>query len=161
MTATGNLNGPNLKGLGRFEGKTHLLPVSVYYEDTDLSGFVYHANYLRFMERARTEFFRLAGFSKMAGLEAEEPFAWAIRRADIDFRKPARLDDVLTVKTLLTSLSGARLHALQQIVHGQTLLVEGRIEACLVTLTGKPRRLPEKVRTLLTPFLYEPPTSDG
>jgi acyl-CoA thioester hydrolase len=147
----------NLNGLGHFEGKAHHLPVSVYYEDTDLSGFVYHANYLRFMERARTEFFRLAGFSKMAGLEADEPFAWAIRRADIDFRKPARLDDVLTVTTRLTSLSGARLHALQQIFHGQTLLVEGRIEACLVTLTGKPRRLPDAVRQLLTPFLCEPP----
>lgn len=152
MTTPGN----NLNGLGRFEGKTHLLPVSVYYEDTDLSGFVYHANYLRFMERARTEFFRLAGFSKMAGLEAEEPFAWAIRRADIDFRRPARLDDVLTVKTVLTGLSGARLNALQQIWQGDTLLVEARIEACLITLTGKPRRLPEAVRELLTPFLCEP-----
>src|SRR5690606_19998863 len=139
----------NLNGLGRFEGNTHLLPVSVYYEDTDLSGFVYHANYLRFMERARTEFFRLAGFSKMAGLEAQEPFAWAIRRAELDFRRPARLDDVLTVKTRLTGLSGARLHALQQVCHGVSLLVEGRIEACLVTLTGKPRRLPETMRTLL------------
>ena len=146
----------NLNGLGRFEGRAHLLPVSVYYEDTDLSGFVYHANYLRFMERARTEFFRLAGFSKMAGLEAQEPFAWAIRRAEIDFRRPARLDDVLTVKTTLTGLSGARLHALQQIVHGDSLLVEGRSEACLVTLTGKPRRLPEAVSRLLTPYLYEP-----
>ncbi len=146
----------NLNGLGHFEGQAHHLPVSVYYEDTDLSGFVYHANYLRFMERARTEFFRLAGFSKMAGLEADEPFAWAIRRADIDFRRPARLDDVLTVTTRLTSLSGARLHALQQIFHGETLLVEGRIEACLVTLTGKPRRLPQKVRDLLAPFLCEP-----
>jgi len=153
MTTPGN----NLNGLGSFEGKAHHLPVSVYYEDTDLSGFVYHANYLRFMERARTEFFRLAGFSKMAGLEAEEPFAWAIRRADIDFRKPARLDDILTVTTRLTSLSGARLNALQQIFHGQTLLVEGRIEACLVTLAGKPRRLPDAVRQLLTPFLCEPP----
>lgn len=150
----------NLNGLGRFEGNTHLLPVSVYYEDTDLSGFVYHANYLRFMERARTEFFRLAGFSKMAGLEAQEPFAWAIRRAELDFRRPARLDDVLTVKTRLTGLSGARLHALQQVCHGESLLVEGRIEACLVTLTGKPRRLPETMRTLLSPFLYEPSTSD-
>jgi len=150
----------NLNGLGRFEGRAHLLPVSVYYEDTDLSGFVYHANYLRFMERARTEFFRLAGFSKMEGLEAAEPFAWAIRRADIDFRRPARLDDVLTVKTLLTGLSGARLNALQQIYSGDTLLVEGRIEACLVTLTGKPRRLPDKVRALLVPFL-DGPTSNG
>ena len=156
-----NLSGTSLNGLGRFEGRTHLLPVSVYYEDTDLSGFVYHANYLRFMERARTEFFRLAGFSKMAGLEAEEPFAWAIRRADIDFRKPARLDDLLTVKTLLTGLSGARLQALQQIWQGDTLLVEGRIEACLITLTGKPRRLPDAVRQLLTPFLYETPVSDS
>jgi acyl-CoA thioester hydrolase len=154
------MSGANLNGLGKFDGKTHLLPVSVYYEDTDLSGFVYHANYLRFMERARTEFFRLAGFSKMAGLEAQEPFAWAIRRAEIDFRRPARLDDVLTVKTTLTGLSGARLLALQQIVHGEMLLVEGRIEACLVTLTGKPRRLPDAVCRLLTPFLYEPPSSE-
>ena len=161
MSAPGaNMNGPHLHGLGKFEGRTHLLPVSVYYEDTDLSGFVYHANYLRFMERARTEFFRLAGFSKMAGLEAEEPFAWAIRRAEIDFRRPARLDDLLTVKTRLTGLSGARLHALQQVCQGETLLVEGRIEACLVTLTGKPRRLPENMRALLTPFLHGPSTSD-
>ena len=71
------LKGPALKGLGHFEGKVHHLPISVYYEDTDLSGFVYHANYLRFMERARTEFFRLAGVTKMADLEAEEPAAGA------------------------------------------------------------------------------------
>src|SRR3954463_9486989 len=153
---TANLKGSPLKGLGRFEGKAHLLPISVYYEDTDLSGFVYHANYLRFMERARTEFFRLAGVSKMADLEAADPVAWTIRRADIDFRKPARLDDQLTVKTLLTGISGARMTATQQIFHAETLLVEGRIEACIITLTGKPRRLPETVRKLLIPFLYEP-----
>ena len=56
-----------LQGLGHFQGKTHVLPISVYYEDTDLSGVVYHANYLRYMERGRTEFFRLAGISKMTG----------------------------------------------------------------------------------------------
>jgi acyl-CoA thioester hydrolase len=145
-----------MKGLGRFEGKAHVLPVSVYYEDTDLSGFVYHANYLRFMERARTEFFRLAGVGKMADLEAAEPVAWTIRRADIDFRRPARLDDLLAVKTVLTGLSGARITATQRIFCQETLLVEGRIEACLITLTGKPRRIPEAVRDLLSPFLYEP-----
>jgi hypothetical protein len=74
-----SLNGPSLNGLGRFDGKVHLLPVNVYYEDTDLSGFVYHANYLKFMERGRTEFFRLAGVSKMAGLEDAEPTAWTLR----------------------------------------------------------------------------------
>jgi acyl-CoA thioester hydrolase len=145
-----------MKGLGRFAGKAHILPISVYYEDTDLSGFVYHANYLRFMERARTEFFRLAGVGKMADLEAEEPVAWTIRRADIDFQRPARLDDALTVETLLTGLSGARVTARQRIRHGDNLLVEGRIEACIITLTGRPRRVPQAVRDLLTPFLYEP-----
>ena len=81
-----------LQGLGRIEGKTHILPISVYYEDTDLSGVVYHANYLRYMERGRTEFFRLAGISKMAGLEDDEPTAWALRRVALEFLRPARLD---------------------------------------------------------------------
>ena len=75
--------------LGRFAGKTHVLPISVYYEDTDLSGVVYHANYLRYMERGRTEFFRLAGISKMAGLEDDEPTAWAIRSIAVDYHRPA------------------------------------------------------------------------
>ena len=81
-----------LQGLGAFDGKAHVLPISVYYEDTDLSGVVYHANYLRYMERGRTEFFRLAGISKMAGLDEEEPTAWAIRSAHVEYHRPARLD---------------------------------------------------------------------
>src|SRR3569833_4350087 len=81
-----------LHGLGRIEGKTHILSISVYYEDTDLSGFVYHATYLRYMERGRTEFFRTAGISR-ADLEAEEPPAWAIRHKEVDNHRPARLDD--------------------------------------------------------------------
>ena len=144
------------KGLGRFDGKTHILPVSVYYEDTDLSGFVYHANYLRFMERGRTECLRLAG-AALAALEAPEPTAWAIRRADVQFHRPARLDDVVAVHTSLLAISGARMTVAQQIRLGDVLLVEGRIEACIVTLTGKPRRVPEDVRRLLTPLLYEAP----
>jgi acyl-CoA thioester hydrolase len=143
------------KGLGRFEGKSHILPLSVYYEDTDLSGFVYHANYLRFMERGRTECLRLAG-AALAALEKEEPTVWAIRRADVQFHRPARLDDVVEVHTSLLSLSGARMTIAQQIRLDGVVLVEGRIEACIVTLTGKPRRVPGEVRALLTPLLYEP-----
>jgi acyl-CoA thioester hydrolase len=143
----------DLKGLGTFDGKTHVLPVSVYYEDTDLSGVVYHANYLRYMERGRTEFFRLAGISKMAGLEEEEPTAWAIRSIQVDYHRPARLDDVIQVRTALTGLSGARMHARQRVTCGERLLVEGRIEACITTLTGKPRRLPKNVLQTLAPFL--------
>ena len=148
----------SVPGLGRFEGKIHILPLRVYYEDTDLSGMVYHANYLRFMERARTEFFRLAGVTKMADLESEEPTAWAIREARVRYHRPARVDDALAVKTALIAISGARIAADQKITAGDTLLVEGRIEACIVTLTGRPRRLPESLRALLTPFLVESDT---
>jgi acyl-CoA thioester hydrolase len=144
------------KGLGRFEGKAHLLPISVYYEDTDLSGFVYHANYLRFMERGRTECLRLAG-AALAALDALEPTAWAILSADIRFRRPARLDDMVEVHTRLLAITGARMTAAQQILLDGEVLVEGRIEACIITLTGKPRRIPDAVRQLLTPLLYEPP----
>jgi acyl-CoA thioester hydrolase len=146
--------------LGRFAGKTHVLPLSIYYEDTDLSGFVYHANYLRFMERGRTECLRLAG-AALAALDAPEPTAWAILSADVKFRRPARLDDRIEVHTRLLAISGARMTVAQQILLGDTLLVEGRIEACIVTLTGRPRRVPDAMRQLLTPLLYEPPTSNG
>ncbi len=142
-----------LKGLGFLEGKVHVLPVSIYYEDTDLSGFVYHANYLRYMERGRTEFFRLAGISKMAGLEEEEPTAWTLRSVSVDYLRPARLDDIIHVRSRLIGLTGARMQALQRITLGETLLVEGRIEACITTLTGKPRRLPKKVQETLAPFV--------
>ena len=143
----------DLKGLGFFEGMEHVLPISIYYEDTDLSGFVYHANYLRYMERGRTEFFRLAGISKMAGLDEEEPTAWTLRSVHVDYLRPARLDDVIHVRSRLIGLSGARMQAIQRITCNETLLVEGRIEACITTLTGKPRRLPKKVQETLAPFV--------
>ena len=142
-------------GLGHFDGKVHVLPLRVYYEDTDLSGVVYHANYLRYMERARTEFFRLAGVERMAELEAEEPTAWTLREVKVRYHRPARVDDALIVKTHLTALSGARLGAVQKIYARETLLTDGQIEACIVTLRGRPRRLPQQLRDLLTPFLSE------
>ena len=141
------------KGLGHFDGKTHVLPISVYYEDTDLSGVVYHANYLRYMERGRTEFFRCAGISKMAGLEEDEPTAWTIRRIAVDYHRPARLDDAITVRSTLTAVSGARILAIQRVMCAGLLLVEGRIEACITTLTGKPRRLPKNVLETLAPYV--------
>jgi acyl-CoA thioester hydrolase len=142
-------------GLGHFDGKIHILPLRVYYEDTDLSGVVYHANYLRYMERGRTEFFRLAGVERMAELEAAEPTAWTLREVRVSYLRPARLDDALTVRSRLISLSGARMGAVQKIYANETLLVDGQIEACIVTLKGQPRRLPQQLRDLLTPFLSE------
>src|SRR5436189_3185604 len=100
-----------LQGLGSFDGKTHVLPISVYYEDTDLSGVVYHANYLRYMERGRMEFFRLAGVSKLAMLDEAEPSAWTLRFASLTFYRPARVDDTLEIHTSCPQLSGARMQA--------------------------------------------------
>src|SRR5437868_1767954 len=145
-------------GWGRFEGSVHVLPIRVYYEDTDLSGVVYHANYLRFMERARTEFFRLAGVTKMADLDSEEPTAWAIREVRATYLRPARVDDALTVRTTLVAISGARIEAVQKIYAGDKLLMDGWIQACITTLKGQPRRLPQSLRDLLTPFLVETDT---
>ncbi|MBW8707772.1 MAG: YbgC/FadM family acyl-CoA thioesterase [Alphaproteobacteria bacterium] len=141
-----------VKGLGHFDGKTHILPIAVYYEDTDLSGVVYHANYLRYMERGRTEFFRLAGISR-ANLNDAEPSAWAIRRIAVEYHRPARLDDQIAVHSVLTAVTGARMNVVQKIFCGQVLLVEGRIEACMITLTGKLQRLPKNVLETLAPYV--------
>ena len=150
--------GLTISGLGHFDGKVHVLPLRVYYEDTDLSGVVYHANYLRYMERARTEFFRLAGVTKMADLDSDEPTAWAIRNVRASYLRPARVDDALTVRTTLTAISGARIEAVQEIYAADNLLMDGWVEACIITLTGRPRRLPLPLRDLLTPFLVETDT---
>jgi len=143
------------KGFGRFEGKTHILPLRIYYEDTDLSGVVYHANYLRFMERGRSEFFRCAGIERLAMLDDAEPTAWALRKASLEYFRPARVDDLIEVRTVATVLTGARLTADQKIYCGETLLVHGTVEACIITLTGKPRRIPQGLRDKLSPLLLE------
>src|ERR1700748_2280792 len=96
-----------LTPFGRFEGKIHILPIRIYYEDTDLSGIVYHANYLRYMERGRSEFFRSAGIARLAMLEQRNPTAWTLRRASIEYIRPARLDDLIEVHTRAISLTGA------------------------------------------------------
>lgn len=142
-------------GLGRFEGKVHILPIRIYYEDTDLSGVVYHANYLRYMERGRTEFFRLAGVTRMAMLDDAEPTAWTLRSASLEFFKPARLEDQIEVRTSCPLLTGARMKADQKIYSGDMLLAHGKVEACIMTMSGKPRRIPAAVRDRLLPFVME------
>ncbi len=138
---------------GRFEDKIHILPVRVYYEDTDVSGVVYHANYLRYMERGRSEFFRAAGITKLAQLEQPEPTAWALRKASIEYHRPARLDDLIEVHTRCIGISGARLSAEQKCFANGALLTEAQVEACIITLTGKPRRIPEDMRQKIAAFL--------
>jgi acyl-CoA thioester hydrolase len=138
---------------GRFEGKVHCLPIRVYYEDTDLSGVVYHANYLRFMERGRSEFFRSAGIARLAMMDAEEATVWTLRRAALEFHRPARVDDLIEVHTRAISLTGARMSADQKIYRRHELLAHGTVEACVITLAGKPRRIPVDIRAKLLPLV--------
>jgi acyl-CoA thioester hydrolase len=144
--------------IGRFEGKTHILPLRIYYEDTDLSGVVYHANYLRYMERGRSEYFRSAGIARLAMLEADEPTAWTLRKVALEYFKPARVDDLLEVHTICTGLTGARMEADQRIYSKGTLLTHGKVEACIITLSGNPRRIPEEMRKILGPLVVDTDT---
>ena len=144
-----------VEAFGRFEGKTHVLPIRVYYEDTDLSGLVYHANYLRYMERGRSEYFRSAGITRLAQLDDPEPTAWTLRKVSLEYFRPARIDDLIEVHTRCVALSGARMTADQSIRLGGELLTQGMVEACIITLSGRLRRIPADVRARLMPFLCE------
>ena len=131
-----------LKGLGTFDGKTHILPISVYYEDTDLSGVVYHANYLRYMERARSDMLRLAGIDQRATQEAGEG-AYAVSSLAIRYRRPARLDDALIVVTRLREVRAASVDIHQRVMRGAEILSEADVTAALVGVSGKPKRQPK------------------
>jgi acyl-CoA thioester hydrolase len=99
----------DLPSAGRFEDRTHFLPVRVYYEDTDFSGIVYHANYLRFFERGRSDFLRVAGVHHSEFAAQADPMAFAVNKMEIEFHKPARIDDALVVESQFESFKGPRL----------------------------------------------------
>jgi len=144
-----------IQSFGRFDGKMHILPIRIYYEDTDLSGVVYHANYLRYMERGRSEYFRAAGITRLAMLEEAEPTAWTLRKAALEYFKPARVDDLIEVHTVCTAITGARMTADQKIYASGAMLTHGHVEACIITLSGKPRRIPLEMRQILEPLVVE------
>jgi acyl-CoA thioester hydrolase len=144
---------PETAFAGWFEGKVHVLPVRIYYEDTDMSGIVYHANYLRYCERGRSDFLRLAGVRHQAMLEGPEKLVWALRRITLDYLRPARIDDLLQVRTRYTEMAGARLAGEQEIVKDGERLCAVHIEAAMITLDGRPRRIPAEVRAKMEPYL--------
>ena len=144
---------PHAASSGWFDHHTHVLPVRVYYEDTDFSGVVYHAKYLRFMERGRSEFLRAAGVRHQGMLKTEEPLVWVVRRMTIEYLKPARVDDELTVHSTPKEITGARMQVEQGVWRQAELLVKAEVEACVITLDGKPRRIPDGIRKQLEKFL--------
>ncbi|MEO1293104.1 MAG: tol-pal system-associated acyl-CoA thioesterase [Pseudomonadota bacterium] len=126
----------------------HRFLLRVYYEDTDLAGIVYYANYLRFIERARTEWLRDLGIDQSA-LKAESGLVFMVRRCSVEYVSPARMDDVLTVETTLGRLGGASLHLSQTVKRAETVLADAAVVVACVTDRGTPTRLPERIRLSL------------
>jgi acyl-CoA thioester hydrolase len=124
----------------------HRLLARVYYADTDFSGVVYHARYLEFFERGRSDYLRLTGVhhTELAEGKHGERIVWVVRRMEIDFRGPARIDDILTVETRTETISGARIFMAQQLKRGDEVLVEARVEAAIIGESGRPRRFPRE-----------------
>ena len=127
---------------------SHSFPLRVYYEDTDAAGMVYHANYLKFAERGRSEMLRSLGFGhRRLGQEAGVGFA--VRRCLVDYLAPARLEDTLTVETVLAEIGAATLTVRQQIRRGDELLADLDILVACIGRDGRPRRLPSELRAVL------------
>lgn len=124
----------------------HRLVQRVYYEDTDFSGLVYHARYLHFLERGRTDYLRCLGCQQSDLLSAdEEGLVFVVHRMEIDFKMPARMDDVLTVLTSTEKAGGAKMVLNQEIRRGETLLIAAKVVIAVINRHGRPRRLPESV----------------
>lgn len=137
---------------GWFEGSVHVCPVRVYYEDTDAGGIVYYANYLRFAERGRTELLRTLGLGQQK-LRDESGLMFAVRRVEVEYELPARLDDLLEVHTRIARLGGARLDMAQEILRGGTRLVSMIVQVVsLDSETTRARRLTGFVRDILMPY---------
>ena len=131
----------------------HELRVRVYFEDTDFSGVVYHARYLHFLERGRSDYLRLHGIGHrelMSGTVGA-PMAFAVRHMEIDFLRPARIDDILTVTTKTTLLGGARVVLSQRICLGDLELLTARVKVAVISPEGRAMRMPDAVRTRLAP----------
>jgi acyl-CoA thioester hydrolase len=145
MGAHGEADAALTVGLsGELTATGHLLMARVYYADTDFSGVVYHARYLEFLERGRSDFLRLAGVhhTELADGKHGEKIVWVVRRMEIDFRSPARIDDILTIETRAEEISGARITMRQCLKLAETVLVEARVEAAIIGENGRPRRFP-------------------
>ncbi len=140
---------PEADGLaGRIDNGVHRLAARVYYADTDFSGVVYHARYLEFMERGRSDFLRLHGIlhTELIDRPEAEALVWVVRRMEIDFRGPARIDDVLTVETAFEAIAGARVTMAQRILRGGQVLIEATVHVAIIGRDGRPRRLPQAWR---------------
>lgn len=149
--ATTESGWPDIAGrLERDErGRFHRLPVRVYFEDTDAGGIVYHASYVRFCERGRTDLLRTIGVDArqlITGEASNEPAVFVVRRMSMDFLRPARMDDLLTVETRVKELGGASVSLLQEVLKDGRKVFDAEVLVVLVSVAGKPLRLSQGIR---------------
>lgn len=133
---------------------TEVLRIRVYYEDTDAAGIVYYANYLRFIERGRTEFLRSCGHDQNQLMA--QGVAFAVRSVAAEYRKPARLDDLLTIETAIVELRRAQLTFVQRILRGEELLLDAKIRiACIDPFAGRPIPIPPPIHAQLVTLMKD------
>lgn len=138
---------------GRFEGREHRLPVRVYYEDTDFTGLVYHANYVRYFERGRSDCLRLMGIGHAELLDGDRPMAFVVSKMGLHFLKPARIDDQLVVRTNYEAIKGPRLLISQAVTRGDDILCRAEVEVVCIHMDGRPRRPTLALRGKVAPWL--------
>ena len=143
-----------VKLAGRLEPGLHVLAVRVYYEDTDFSGAVYHANYLKFCERGRSDCLRLLGIHhhEMHWHETEGRMGFVVRRMVCEFLRPARIDDLLEVETRFREMGGARMELDQRVRRGEETLFSAEVTVALVDAAGRPKRFPKAMAKALKIF---------
>lgn len=127
---------------------THRLNIRVYYEDTDMAGIVYYANYLRYIERGRSEWVRDIGMDQKA-MKQDDGLVFAVRRVEADYLAPAHLDDELVVETDVASVTAARMVMQQRVKRGEDLLFQAEVTVVCLGESGQPTRLPAKLRQML------------
>ena len=140
---------------GKIEEGAHRLAVRVYYEDTDFSGAVYHANYLKFCERGRSDCLRLLGVHhhELHWHETDGRMGFVVRRMLCEFLKPAQIDDLLVVESRFKELRGARMEIGQRVMRQDDLLFSAEVTAALVDANGRPKRMPARIAEAITSHL--------
>ena len=136
--------------------RQHWLPVRVYYEDTDFTGMVYHANYLRFFERGRSDHLRDAGVSHQSLLAREDPAAFTLTNVNVTYRRPAKVDDLLHIRTRYLGMDGPRIRFAQACLRDGELIAEAEITAVMIHADGRLRRPIKEIAEHLEAYRWQP-----
>ena len=142
------------------DDRQHWLNIRVYYEDTDFTGMVYHANYLRFFERGRSDFLRDAGVSHQSLLARETPAAFTLTNIEVDYKKAAKVDDLLSIRTRSLGVKGVRMYFEQTCFRGDEVIAEGRVTAVMIHADGRPMRPIKDIVEQIKPFEYQAEKTD-